>query len=33
MPYEEDKLQGIKVELKQKRNSKKTNFSDTKIHS
>ena len=33
MPYEEDKLQGIKVELKQKRNSKKTSVDETKIHS
>jgi len=33
MPYEEDKLQGIEVELKQKRNSSKTSLDKMKIHS
>ena len=33
MPYEEDKLQGIEVELKQKQNSRKTSLGKTKIHS
>jgi len=32
MPYEEDKLQGIEVELKQKRNLRKTSLDKTKIH-